>query len=605
MTASPPPPVSPPPAVSRSPEFFFYLRAVLHRWFVPAGLAVLAVALVFALSPAAGHAAPTALQYKATSILIVDANAHGASPNLAEVQLITTVGAVPEAAAAELHYQGDPAQLAAQITVNVDPNVNTVKISDTGTDRAHIEQVVNAFADSLNGSLLSTAHAAFQSSVNQVQSRLNDLQKQVAKMDMQGPALVANPILGAQRDALVNQYRLAYDQFQQMASQGEPTAPFTVLQRAVSIPTGSGSARPPSSRMTRSLAAAPVGLALGLVLAVFLERLSNRVQTGADAEEAFGVPVLAEVPRLSRRRRRSMIQPIDHPFKSFVESHRLLGASVLLMTKDSYPAAHMNRGRDSRVVVVTSAEPNEGKTTTVVNLALAIAETGRSVLILDFDLAKPDMHRAFSCKRSPGLSDVLEAGPEAIDLGAAARETALRGITVVPAGDRSERSAELLTMSGTAVLTAARELADVVLIDTAPVLLVSETAEIMSHADAVIVATRVGSITREAAARSVELLRRLAAPVIGTALIGVTRTTGRSSSYHYSYYHHGYGTAPKRRWSRRKLAAGTVTSNGNSGNDTSGNGKHPVPSDSEVPPAETTEERAAQNGREAVTGSGS
>jgi capsular exopolysaccharide synthesis family protein len=191
-----------------------------------------------------------------------------------------------------------------------------------------------------------------------------------------------------------------------------------------------------------------------------------------------------------------------------------------------------------QVILVTSALPGEGKSTTVANLAVAMAESGRRVLICNADFRSPQVQLAFGLENGPGLTDLLtgEDGPR--HLADMVHETRAPGVSLVHSGSTVDNAAELVATHGAQMLEEARSLADVVLLDTAPLLVVSDASELLPAVDAVVLVARAGKTTRDAARRASELLDRAGIPVLGVVLIGAQSPV--------SYYYSGrYGYTPR------------------------------------------------------------
>jgi capsular exopolysaccharide synthesis family protein len=524
----------------------------LRRWWLIVAIVLIAVGATFALTPASRRALP---QYTARAILLINpAPANSQSGvNLPQAALETTVGAVPRLAAAALHYPGDPAALTGQVNVATDPNVGTLVIGVSGPDGPHDAAVANAFSTALNQYVTGTGVTAYQKQVAAVEARLNALQAQVNQY--QG---LPDPISQAKLGAAEDQYRLAYDQFQQLAAQGQPGPAFTVLQKAV--PAATGGTNPPRSRLDRALVAGLVGLLVGIALAIGLDLLWPRINDRTDAEREFGTPVLAEVPKLTRAELRDHgIHHLSRPrLASFREAYRMLRTSILLMgsTDGQGPDGVIGTAEQMlvsgpQVILITSALPGAGKSTTVANLAVAMAESGRRVLICNADFRAPQVHLAFGLEPGPGLTDLLAGEEGAQHLADMVHPTNVPGVSLVHSGTTIDNAAELVATRGARLLEEARSMADVVLLDTAPLLVVSDAGELLPAVDAVIMVARAGQTSRDAARRSAELLDRAGIPVLGVVLVGAQSPI--------SYYYRGlYGYYPRlgrrswRRWLPRR-----------------------------------------------------
>jgi capsular exopolysaccharide synthesis family protein len=175
---------------------------------------------------------------------------------------------------------------------------------------------------------------------------------------------------------------------------------------------------------------------------------------------------------------------------------------------------------DGRVILVTSGGPQEGRSSVVANLAAAFSQVGRRVLILSCDFRHPSLHEMFGVQNGTGLSDVLRRrwNGQPI-LREHVRQTKLPGVSLVPSGSIPPRPSSLLTTPTMRnVLAEARREANVVLLDTPPMLLASDAAHLVEEVDTVLVVARAGKTTAEQAERVRDLLGRLGAPAAGVAL---------------------------------------------------------------------------------------
>ena len=524
------------------------VQACRQRWWIPLLLVVLAVGAVYALDPVSTNTKP---QYTASSIQLVNASGNQSSVNLAEAQLEVKVGPVPVAAAKILKYHGNPIALASLPQVSTDPSVGTLTISVSGPDGAYDAQVADAFANALNLHVTDAAIAAYQSQINTIQTQLTSLQSQISQYETQ-----TDPVSQAKVGGLEDQYRVSFDQFQQLAAQGQPAQSFVYLQHAVPVRSGGGGL--PKSRLVQALIAGVVALLIGLAIAILLDLLRPRIRDRVDAKREFGCAVLAEVPRLSRKQRNRYAQigaDEDYRLGAYRESYRMLRTAILLEAGgDSYlangqgPSAESPLVSGPQVILVTSAVSGEGKSTTVANLAVAMAEAGREVLIVDTDFRAPRVHLAFGLESGLGLTDLITDPSLSGNLADLVHPTSVPGVSLVHGGTSVDNAAELVATKGRHLLEQARSLADVVIMDTAPLLVVSDATELLPEVDAVILVARVHRTTRESARRTFELLDRADVPVLGAVLVGTQG--GPGLGYYSRQYSYGPRNA-KRSWRHR------------------------------------------------------
>lgn len=196
-----------------------------------------------------------------------------------------------------------------------------------------------------------------------------------------------------------------------------------------------------------------------------------------------------------------------------------LAGIVFDQGEDERPPPAPAPGANLQVVLVTSPGNSEGKTSTVANLAASFAETGSSVLALDFDLRRPRLHEFFATTRHPGLSDVLAAPGKESTLPEVIRATPVPQLRVATSGPPAPNASLLLPRARRAV-DVARHHGDLVVIDTPPVLAASDASQLIPAADGVVIVCRAGATTTEGAARCAEQLARMGAPVLGVVLLG-------------------------------------------------------------------------------------
>lgn len=511
-------------------DLIAYLDVLRRRWALPVAGAIVALLAVWLTLPADGTSVRSTQNYTATSTLVASPS-ESAPQQLHLVALFARVGQVPERAADRLGFDGDPQVLASMITTAVDPQTITVTLSSNGMDPDEIEARVNVFAEELVEYFRERSSAEAAAQVASLERNIASARRDLRDLDARIRNDPGNTGLLAELNGLRGHAEALVAQV--AALENGITAPVEVLQPAVAVPDldGGPTFSPPSQTRDRLLVGAGLGLLLGFALALVAERLDSRLRSREDLEAAWELPVLAEIPRMPWRRLRSpAVLSATEPSGASAEAHRSLRSDLLL-------ARPLPRHREQADVVpeqpavflVTSALPAEGKTTTVANLAVVMAETGRNVLVLSLDLRNPRIEDLLDVPAGAGISDLLSARrPQ--DLAAVTRATAFAGVSLATSGQETSHPGALLT-GAAALLDEARRQADVVLVDAPPLLGVSDTLDLAVHVDAVLVVARPKRATRAQARAARRLLTRLGIRALGTAIVG-----GDPPSLPDSYY---------------------------------------------------------------------
>lgn len=273
--------------------------------------------------------------------------------------------------------------------------------------------------------------------------------------------------------------------------------------------------------------AALLGLLLGIALALVIERLDSRMRTREQVEDAIGLPVLAEIPLMPKRQRGGIVSA-DRPASTVAEAFRALRSSVLLTSPTLGRNQQAKGRRGSIVVLVTSALPGAGKTTTVANLAAVMAEAGRHVLVLSLDLRNPSIHRHFGVTDGTGVSELLSAD-RGRHLEQVVHETDIAGVSIATSGHDTDHPGALLASVGPLIETA-RSLADVVIVDAPPMLTVSDALDVARHTDVTLLVSRLNKTTQSQAEECQRLFKRLGISALGTVLVG-SRPAGARYGY--------------------------------------------------------------------------
>jgi succinoglycan biosynthesis transport protein ExoP len=301
---------------------------------------------------------------------------------------------------------------------------------------------------------------------------------------------------------------------------------------------------PSEPNLPRNLSLAlALGLTTGIGLAFALESLDNTVRTPEQTQAISGLPSLGMIPlgsklgadhgagrRLSVARSREAVELVtqSRPQSQMAESYRALRTSLLLTSVGGPP----------KIILITSALPQEGKTTTSINSAIVLAQRGTRVLLVDADLRRPSIHKTLGMGPRAGLSNVL-TGNATLEQ-AIIRSTILPSLFVLPAGTPPPNPAELLASSNMRdVLTELREQYDHIVIDTPPTLSVTDAVVLSPSADSVVLVIRSGQTTKQALRRAREILTQVSSRLSGVLLNAVDL---KSPDYYYYYEYQGkYG----------------------------------------------------------------
>jgi capsular exopolysaccharide synthesis family protein len=276
----------------------------------------------------------------------------------------------------------------------------------------------------------------------------------------------------------------------------------------------------------RTLAAATVaGALLGIGLALLRDRRDGRMHSVEEIQTVVGLPILGVVPAMSGRRTavaRAMTVHLD-PRSVVAESYRTIRTAVYFGTN----------GSRAKTLLISSPEPGDGKTTSASNLAIAIAQTGRSVLLLDADFRKPTQHKNLDVKDSVGLSSVL-AGRETLER--AIQRTGVEGLDILPCGPIPANPSEILNSREFGELIDSLAMRyDHILFDSPPVNAVTDARILGAVCDATILVLRADKSTRKSGEHARNALMAVGAKVLGAIVNDAPNRKGYEV-YGGSYY---------------------------------------------------------------------
>lgn len=311
-------------------------------------------------------------------------------------------------------------------------------------------------------------------------------------------------------------------------------ANITIMERA---PEG-GPADPVSPKYAVTLASALVaGLLLGAATAFLRDWMDQRLRSAEEIKQVLGVPVLGAIPHILRARtptERGQVVYLE-PMSDVAESYRTVRTAVYF----GVPAGSV------KTLLITSPQPGDGKTTLASNLAIAMAQAGNRVMLLDADFRKPMLHKVFEITRGIGVSNVL-AGDKTLD--EAVHATPIEGLSVMACGPIPSNPSEILnSQSFHELVEQLKQQHDIVVIDSPPILPVTDARILAASCDLTLMALRAEKSTRKTAVYARDVLLSVGAHLLGVVVNDVPR---RHSSYGYYrdsfIYAYGYGNATRR-----------------------------------------------------------
>jgi capsular exopolysaccharide synthesis family protein len=277
------------------------------------------------------------------------------------------------------------------------------------------------------------------------------------------------------------------------------------------------------------------GLGIGLVLSFMVEALDTNIKTIYDIEEKLGLPMLGVVPQVDSKLLspetfvRDATSPLPGAWSRLAEAYRALRTTILLSRAGTPP----------QVILISSAKPSEGKTSITTLEAIVFALNGARVLLIDSDLRRPSVHLRFRIANKVGLTSVLTGKTPLQD--AIVSIPAVPSLHILPAGPIAPMPAELLgSLQMQRLIEGLRATYDFILIDTPPVLTVTDAAVLVSISDGVVLVLRYGQASRNVVARASEILLRSGAHLLGVVLNAVDLQSSDYAEYYGRSYNDYY-----------------------------------------------------------------
>ncbi len=301
-------------------------------------------------------------------------------------------------------------------------------------------------------------------------------------------------------------------------------------------------ARP--KRAINTLLGMVLGMIIGACVAFFAEYLDDTIKSPTDVETYLKMPFLGLIPALTKSLSTTPVEMVveSEPKGTIAESYRAIRTNIIFSSD-----------RQIKRIVVTSSGPGEGKTTTAVNIANVMARAGDKTLLIDGDMRRPRIHKIFNMESTTrGLSNYLVGNTPLEEL---FQPTRVEGLSVLTAGPIPPNPVELLNSPRLKELfeVAARQF-DRIIVDTPPVIAVTDSAILSRLVDAVIITIHGGRTHRDVCKRAIEVVQNVGGHILGVILNNVNiYRASYYDYYYYSYYRYAYGY--KYGYSTRKKGA--------------------------------------------------
>ena len=501
--------------IGGAPTLRTYLTVLRRRkwWVILIALMGLGVSLAATLSQPK--------QYSATAQLLVQSSNQPVTLGSAQAAVTTTdvqTDMQLATSAPVLRMVRGKLGSAPPVSASEVAQTNVIALTAVSPTPARAALIANTYAREFVAHTQNVAIAAQTAAETQLHTQILQLTRQVK-------SLQGNPSNAAQVSALANQEAVLKAEAAQLQVTGAAATGRVEFVTPAQAPTGPSSPKPTEDALL-GLAA---GLTLGVGAAFLRDSLDDTLSSKEMAERSGGAPVLAMVPMVNswRKGRRGVVASSSEPTSPAAEAYRSLRTSLQFT----------RQAQELRTVLVTSPAAAEGKTSTLANLGAVFAQAGERVVLVSCDLRRPRLGQFFDVEEQSGLTTVL--------LGQQSLEQALKQVDgydclwILGAGPVPPNPAELLSGPRAGkVFAALRENFDLVLVDSPPVLPVTDAMVLSKYADGTLLVVAAGQTKRAELQRAAERFTQAQSRVVGIVLNEVTKQNGYGSGYGYGY---GYG----------------------------------------------------------------
>ncbi|KAF0207717.1 MAG: hypothetical protein FD171_1564 [Actinobacteria bacterium] len=426
-----------------------------------------------------------------------------------------------------LGLKTEPEALLGQIQVTAVGQTDIVEVKVTAGDPRLASQIANAMAEEFVTWSKEYKRESIKAAADEVQSRLEQSKQEVLELGRKISAQGKSDDLSAELAIVTGTYTTLAGKLEELRIQeqletgsGRVVSPAAITEEPVA----------PNPKRNGALGLA-VGLIFGLGMAFLYEYLDNTIKSSEEAETLFGAPVLGLIPAekydKDEKRRLTLV---THAGTAAAEAYRVLRNSL----------DFINFEHNIKTLLVTSAAPAEGKSTVSANLAAGLAQAGKKVVLVSCDFRRPTTQQFLKVSTMIGLSDVL-TGANTLK-SALQRSAEIPNLLVLTSGKLPPNPSELLgSEKMRALLKELEEWADWIIVDTPPLLAVADAAAVARWSDGVLMVTRGGESTRDAAKKAAEMLGQVGARIVGSVVWGLEESSGgRGYGYYYGKGYKGY-----------------------------------------------------------------
>ena len=487
-------------------------------------LAVPAVVTLFSLTQPSTYAATARVMVQNQSpglSVAIGADFNSGDPDDRQIQTLASFVATPEIAKTVLGGSASGEEIddaLGRVTAEGDTAANVISITAESADAAEAADLANSFAESFVSWRRDEEQLALKEAITLVDAQLD----------------------GANPDSFA--YQALVERRRQLEIVKALTTGGVSVAEAAQEPGAPAKPRP----MRDGALALAAGLLLGVGLAFVREALDVSVHDVQELSSLTDLPVVGEIPGFRKDERGpGKIIALDDPRGPTAEAYRFLRVNL----------GFVDFNHAVKSILVTSQLPQQGKSTTVANLAISLLRAGSKVAVVEGDLRRPALHRLFNVPNAKGVTSVVAGATtlnEAVSrLTFASRQprVATAGksgtaeappeltLTLLTSGPIPPNPGEVVTSTQySAILAELEETHDFVLVDAPPMLLVGDAATLAGKVDGVLIVLRLEQTTRDSVASIDDFVRRVPARTLGLVVTGVRRSTG-SSNYRYDEYY--------------------------------------------------------------------